>query len=817
MIKLIITSDSSPQTTYRFSQSSIIIGGEQALDADLKLSGESLLDRHIQIIRQLSDGKNEYSVINLANDPFVTLNNLPFGKQPLCANDLIQVGDISLRFEYEFEPEYGELSLFDENRLQEQNKGKPNENIGYAPPHPLEKPDNPALKNRRTFKPSPIDESSPKAANADFTYPYNQGPDFQLPEKNTSAKAASASQPSHSQKQSLKDYYLSEYDDNDESAASPFDKSAKQYISPQFAKSWRTFLTFFAGVIGVFTIFFGILYLWISDQTGEEETKAAKGVADIAMALTYAQMKNIHPQNQNWSYPEFINNNLTSILAPNYLSLGNIDAHGQFADSPYMLRIHTSSDLSQFLVIAQPTPSLLQWLIPKASIVVDSHVMEIRKITDLRALNRLIVNSNNLDGANSHEISNLVKQGKLIPLSRLISKAENQGLSPPKALSLIRPGAENLIYNAPRYYLLGETILNNSINLVEKLAGMREIGMLQQELNYLLNFPDFVLYSSNGIQQALKGQKALGTIVPSDKYLIAYLQLNTHGKIADTYLLMDDSPSDIAIGDSQKKSFLESGNDFVAEDLSSNVQDEQALDKQTETIDFEISPNVDTDHPLFHQLSSLANIRQFTLKPITEEIIVLLKKQAKSAQSEFDSQMAKLQQKYLEASKEEQNKIFAKFKTITHDNAYLPAATFLEFIKSANLKVLFQTYLKELKEKSNDKQLSTEKIEQQFLLVQESQTWDDLEKHAAQINQLLQFDHVSDSERLVALQNSARSQVTQKLNHFILSSSEALPSNAFNPDHLQTLTNILKLIWITDPDTHDFYIAEFELREPGHA
>ncbi|HEV8051444.1 MAG TPA: hypothetical protein VGP47_03040, partial [Parachlamydiaceae bacterium] len=540
---------------------------------------------------------------------------------------------------------------------------------------------------------------------------------------------------------------------------------------------------------------------------------------DIAMSLTYAQMKHIHPQNQNWSYPEFIKNNLTSILAPNYLSFGDIDAHGQFADSQYMLRIHTSSDLSQFLVIAQPTPSLLHWLIPKASIVVDSHVMEIRKIVDLRSLNRLIVNSNNLDGANAQEISNLVKQGKLISLSKLISKAENQGLAPPKALGLIRPGAENLIYNAPRYYLLGETILNNSVSLVDKLAGMREVNLLQQELNYLLNFPNFVLYSSNGIQHALKAQKALASFIPNDKYLIAYLQVNSHGKITGTHLLMDDSPSDIAIGDAQKKHSTESINDFVMDDLTStdlNSMPSSFPEGQNDAAkDSELNHDVDTDNPLFNQLTAIAKTRQFTLKPISEEIIVLLKNQTKSEQTEFDTRLAKLQQKYNEASKEEQNKIFAKFKAIAHDNAYLPAATFLEFVKSANFKVLFQLYLKGLKENSKDQQLSGEQIDQQFQKVKESQSWDDLEQYAAQINQLLQFEHVFDADQLIAYQNSARSLVTQKLNQFILSSNEALPSNAFNPDHLQTLTNILKLIWITDPDTHDFYIAEFELREPS--
>ena len=98
-------------------------------------------------------------------------------------------------------------------------------------------------------------------------------------------------------KLSLKDYYLSEYDDDEESSTSPLEKNTNNFRSPQFAKSWRTSLTIFAGVLGVIVLIASIFYLWVSDQTGEEEITAAKGVADIAMSLTYAQLKHIHPQN----------------------------------------------------------------------------------------------------------------------------------------------------------------------------------------------------------------------------------------------------------------------------------------------------------------------------------------------------------------------------------------------------------------------------------------------------------------------------------------------------------------------------------------
>lgn len=804
MIKLIITSDNATAVTRRFDQSSIIIGGEHALHADLKLSGQSLHDRHIQITQQIENNKKKFFITNLANDPFVTLNNLPFGKQPVYGNDLIQVGDISIRFEYEAEqPEdLSDSKKSIQNPLDEELSSRHVENL-----------ENMDLKKRKV-PPSESMFTSMLGKGSSESYPFTQNISLPTFEKlnPTIGSSSSTSNP----KLSLKDYYLSEYDDDETVTEMPRASLSKNIFTPQLAKSWRSFLTIFASFLGAMVLAGSLVYLWVSDQTEEEEMKAARGVADIAMSLTYAQLKHIQPQNQNWSYPEFIKNNLTAILAPKYISMAEVDGHGQFANCPYMLRIYTSNDLSQFLVIAQPAPSLLQWLIPKASIVVDSRVMEMRKINDLKALNRLIVNSNNLDGS-TNEISNLVKQGELIPLASLISKAENQGLAPPKALGLMRPGAENFIYNAPRYYLLGENILNTSMELVEKFAGMKEVNMLQQELASLQKFPDFVLYSSSGIQQALQAQRALTTLVPKDKFLIAYLQLNAHGKIANTHLLMDDNSSDVALVD-KSKGIL---NDAIERSITTpNFAPDSTYPLYPESssdapLQYNGSYDIDTEDPLFMQLKAISSFRQSILKPVSDEIIDLLRKHTLMAQPDFDQHFAKLQQRYIETDREQQTKIFKKFIAITHENAYLPAAKFLEFIQASDLKVLFQKYLSSLRQQYPDHQISDEQVEKQLKQIQESKTWQDLELYVSQASQLLQFDRMSDEVRLVAFQNTTRSIVTQKLNQFILSSTEALPADAFAPDYLQTLTNILKSVWITDPDTHDFYIAEFELREQG--
>lgn len=216
-------------------------------------------------------------------------------------------------------------------------------------------------------------------------------------------------------KPTLKDYYLSEFDDENESWKMDKDGKTDDELFPNRRNNWKLIGTLIFTVLLIIAIILGTIYLTLSGRSTQEELQAAEDVADVTMALAYAQIHHINPHKQNWSDPDFLRNNLTAVLTPNYPSPASIDAHGQFSNCPYILRIYTSNDLSQFLVIAQPAPNILNWLIPKSSIIVDSKSMELRKINDLKALNRLLVNTNTLDGTNAVEVSNLAKQGELIP------------------------------------------------------------------------------------------------------------------------------------------------------------------------------------------------------------------------------------------------------------------------------------------------------------------------------------------------------------------------------------------------------------------
>lgn len=94
MIKLtIITTASTVQKS--FTQNRILIGGGSAPSIDLPLPVAFLQSSHLEIYEDLG----AYYLKNQANDPFVILNGLPFGKKKLKEGDCIQLYDIEIRVE----------------------------------------------------------------------------------------------------------------------------------------------------------------------------------------------------------------------------------------------------------------------------------------------------------------------------------------------------------------------------------------------------------------------------------------------------------------------------------------------------------------------------------------------------------------------------------------------------------------------------------------------------------------------------------------------------------------------------------------------
>lgn len=299
-------------------------------------------------------------------------------------------------------------------------------------------------------------------------------------------------------------------------------------------------------------LFFGIfseIYFKMADKVDREQVLAAESIADYAMALQYAKVYHIAPQKQNWIDPQFLKNNLVDLLSTTSLPCSNIDAQGQFINCPYILRFYTNRDFSRFLLIAQPDAIFSEWIISRKSLILDSSLMELHKTGDLKALNRLLSYPTPLDGQNGEEIRRHVLQMEVIPLEVLSKETGKSEFAPPRLLGYMKPGAENLIYNAPRYHQFGETFLKKAIALSEEKSNRDEMGHLQSEIDTLAKFHDLVFYSSSGIQEAFKGYQALYRLVIPTNFFTGYLVFSKEGKIINSHLVIDNEPEPLEAPD----------------------------------------------------------------------------------------------------------------------------------------------------------------------------------------------------------------------------------------------------------------------------
>lgn len=451
-LKLTISNETR---TLHYEKGTVVIGSGGSHHADLVIPG--LQPVHVRFV----DQNGQYYAINEANDPFVSLNGLPFRKKIILDNDFLELAP--------------KITLLIED-------------LGSAP----------------------------------------------VPTVETHIVAAP--------ERKLKPIKINDLEEESE-AVKPLPKGKIGGLgTTPFYKNFKMVFILAGMAIIFFTFIIGGLYTKATEHSLEEEIVAAEGISDIAMALMYAQVNHLKPKKHNWSDPDFIRNNLNAVITHDFPALSNIDSHGQFATTPYILRTYTNTDFSHFIVIAQPSPGMTQWLVPRTAIVIDSKLMQLRKIKDLRTLNRLLVNPTILDGEQAESVTALIKQGELIPMASLAARRTKQGFTPPKALALFYPGAENRIYNAPRYYQFGQSIVQRALRAEE--SNHHERIRLQQEMEILSLLPNMVLYSSNGMEVAMETQKRLTRIYPETKFISGYLKFNNKAHLISSNLLLD---SDVAL------------------------------------------------------------------------------------------------------------------------------------------------------------------------------------------------------------------------------------------------------------------------------
>lgn len=739
MIKIILNHDNGVET-FTFEKQAILLGSDGS-QADVVIWGDSVQKTHLKILEE----NDRFLAINLANDPFTSINGLPFGKKRIDNEDFIEVGNLTLHLELS---KKNNLSI--PEKLQE-IEDDPDESIFEAS----------------------IDEVS------------------DLEDDKTH-------------------YSYTEKEENEEENGNWKDVHEEEKLNsnkfPFFVKHWKML----SGIAAVCLLLCALagsgIYFRTTGKNSQEEKKIAAGIADIAMSLIYANKHHIAPSKQNWADPDFININLSRVLSPNLHSQAQIDNQGQFIRHPYILRVYTSSDVSRFLIIAQPAPNFLQWLINKTSIVVDSTTMEIRKVFNIKSLNKLLANSNPLDGKNGIEISRLVQEEALMSLDSLSGNKNLWGFSPPKALALIRPGSENYLYNAPRYHPFGEPLLQRVIEISQTRGNSSDISLLQEEIESIERFKDIILYSSQGMQSALEAQQALSTFFPEKKFLVAYLKFVSNGYVASSHLLIDDNNRQESL---DPKVLLRNFKEYSDSLISLNEDKEDPLSDKHESGHHKQKESIGSQHPLFLQLQAVNTARQRALKPITDDIIFLLTKHTQDILPDFSQKFRELLKNYDATDNQQQTRMIEEITRLYEEYSEMPLEEFRKYIRATGLSPFVKnTLMNRLQNEGTP--IHSIDLDLNFRKVKESENLDELEENVRQTAMILNIDCLPDPEKLIYYQDRLHTETFQKLIQFLLSPKNSISSQNLSDSDKNTLIQILKSAWITDLDETHFILSEFE-------
>ncbi|ADI38874.1 putative uncharacterized protein [Waddlia chondrophila 2032/99] len=764
MIKLTLNPDQESKVI-TLDKEVIVIGHSNADHVDLPMDIPGICARHVVIEEQ----NERFVVINAANDPFTSLNGLPFGKKPLKNYDQIEIGENKIKFEFieddapttqTVEKQEDVPDEIDKLLKEVEELSKPS--LETAPPPSL-----PAIEDQKAE------------------------------EEEEEAESLSS-----------KKYYLRDFDDESEQWSE--DRlEANNIYSPgreSFADSWKMLAGLLLAIIALGAVICSGVYFRASGKNSQEEKKIAAGIADIAMAMTHAKLNHITPNKQNWSDPNFIRNNLAQVLSPNLHTQAQIDSEGQFTKYPYRLRVYTSRSLDQFIVIAQPAPNLMQWLVHKKTLVVDSSTMEMRKISDLKALNRLLANPDPLEGSNGEDIHHLIKEGGLMSLNSLAGHKNHWGFSPPKTLGFIRPGAENYIYNAPRYYPFGEELLRKAIQLYKNSSSPSDVAIIQDEMDEISNFPNIVLYTSEGLQMAVEAQKALNTFAPNSKFLVAYVKFNPKGFVASSHLLINEERREIAFLPSPRtelstffptSSEMEQEPDFLS---LSPIEDSLLIAEKT------ASDDTDLQHPLYLQLKASHQERKHALNAISRKMLELLNQQNNALLPEFEPSFSELLSEYLKTSLHYQQKIIQKLAKLYQEHTDMPLEEFVKYVDQAQLSSFAQAALDD----QPTQRLTQEEIEEIFEKIDRAESLHELEHVSEQAAQTLTLENLPDTNSLIQFQEKVRTHTLNRLQFLLFSPKSLYATEPLDERDRGVLINILENSWISDPGEKDYFLSEFD-------
>lgn len=556
-----------------FNKDHLVIGSISDGDVDVLLALQDIQEEHVRVDYK----NNSYYIHNVANDPFVTLNGMPFGKRRLNVGDRLAIHSVEIFFDF--------LGQADEPSTEKE--------VTEALPIPSAQPLREIVENKILEKSHHIQEVRPEPEKETITEDeYKQSfpeppPLFDLEkeeeEENDSELDISEIESLLEEAERLESIFNDSdvkqsnevkklFEDAEEVNSKPLHSILEdeadlsdqenddllQNNHPLHSKKndLESSLNLTEEVkpkkkIGLWLLFIALLFAFLlilaaveltSNPTRSQIINAAQTGADTSMSLLNAKLQHIKPHNQNWSDPNFLKDSLNTILSSRYQPFLDFDAKGALTESRYILRLYNTRDLSRFLVVLHPSSSIINWLSPNKAVLIDSQNMQIRLFSDFKPLQKILTSSLTLDSVDQELLTNLISQGDILPLEELIKDGDYPEFKVPAKLAALNPGAEDIIYNAPRYFKLTAPIADEAAEIGLELENSPVLNGLTEQLTTLAQLPKLVIYSTEGLHGATMAQKGISAAGFNNRFPISYVIFDSKSKSGLETVIIPELP-----------------------------------------------------------------------------------------------------------------------------------------------------------------------------------------------------------------------------------------------------------------------------------
>lgn len=851
MIKFTVKSKNKDET-YTFFKKEVLIGSSSDRACDLVIAGERIQPEHLRI----EEEAERFIVKNSANDPFATLNDLPFGKRIIKNQDVIAIGDTLIIFEgvlsqkgssyqdYPLASTQGNLTKIveaaiekaaiaddSEEDLQESFHKREETPPGDSPEeYPLDMEQLGAMSDEEAFhEMNPGEMESLMEEWQEIENEFQRSHPSESPLKKTPAEepqppkveeALKEPTPPPASKETPRKALILDLSDNEQEPL-PFKtpgpikgSSAKPKAEEKPLKKILTSLRPQLKIIGItFAIAAFVIFLiiagsfWKFNKESEKKViEVSRSVSDIALAMTYAQIHHITPHQHNWSNPQFLKTSVSASLSPHHATQLKLEGNGKLNDD-YLLRIYTNRDNSRFVIIAQPEPSLFHYLTTPDSIVVDSAMMTLRRINDLKALNRLLIDQDQLHSPGNDDVAHILNKAEIIPMDLLADADNRNGFKTPDLLKVKYPGAENYIYNSPRYSRVGERIMSDAVEALSKPTNTTEMRKLKEVLLSISRLPYAVMYTTKGKEHAEKAKMAISSIIQNDEYLLAYINYDEKKDTTTSYLLVEEEEL------AQKETPIkESSFDPLkaARHAAVTLIGEAAPARQGQLNKRELDPA----GPLFKELNDLSNERRQELEKIHSELDGMISREIEEPGSFTIERLEDKARELTEKIEGMNTSVMKKLYEIYSNHKDIPLSEFLDFVERSGLR---QLAANELFSKEGEKAAVNcnlpEEGKKAVLEIEAAVDFDALFASIAKASAYFSCDSSEDPQQIITFQNRVKGAVIEKLNEFILEKNYAEESAIFTQENRKKLSDAMKKAWIFDQEEQNYYLAEFVRRQ----